>query len=291
MDTVTTAKAWKESDQKRDAGLTTPEDVIRYDNISYGSDPKWHLLDVYRPRGVKGKLPVIVNVHGGGWFYGDKELYQYYTMSLSERGFAVINFSYRLAPEHKYPAPIEDIVSVLNFMITNHEKYGFDLNNVFLVGDSAGGQLCYQTCILLSNPKYANLFSFKVNGEFKLRACALNCGIYNFFVSWAFGAPKYFNFYIGDDWRKYYRTFKFSRYVTKNFPPAYIMGAASDGLTYFVKPLHHLLNRKHVENEAHIYGDKKDTTVGHVFHVNQKLAIGKLCNDNECDFFRKHLSK
>ena len=88
------------SDAARDAGLTTPEDVVRYDGIRYGDDPRWQTLDVYRPRAAgDGVLPVIVSVHGGGWVYGDKTVYQFYCMSLAQRGFAVVNFSYRLAPE------------------------------------------------------------------------------------------------------------------------------------------------------------------------------------------------
>ena len=71
-------KSFKEGDDIRDAGLEAPEDVIRYDDILYGADPKWQVLDVYRPKGREGeKLPVIVSVHGGGWVYGDKERYQY----------------------------------------------------------------------------------------------------------------------------------------------------------------------------------------------------------------------
>ena len=81
---------WAANDAKRDAGLTTPEDIERFDDLTYGIvDPKWQKLDVYRPKNVKGKLPVILNVHGGGWVYGDKELYQYYCMSLAQHGFAV----------------------------------------------------------------------------------------------------------------------------------------------------------------------------------------------------------
>ena len=63
---------------------------------------KWQKLDVYRQKDATGKLPVIVSVHGGGWVYGDKERYQFYCMDLAERGFAVVNFSYRLAPEYKF---------------------------------------------------------------------------------------------------------------------------------------------------------------------------------------------
>ena len=114
-------------DAERDAGLRTPEDITRFDDIAYGSDPKYQLLDVYRPKGAEGPLPVIISVHGGGWVYGDKEVYQFYCMSLAERGFAVVNFSYRLAPEHKFPASLEDTNSVCAWVMENAEKYGFKL--------------------------------------------------------------------------------------------------------------------------------------------------------------------
>ena len=47
-------------DRERDAGNTTPADVERFDDIVYGTDEKWQVLDVYRPKGMKGKLPVII---------------------------------------------------------------------------------------------------------------------------------------------------------------------------------------------------------------------------------------
>jgi acetyl esterase/lipase len=96
------------SDAERDAGLTTPPEVERFDDIQYGSDSQWNVLDVYRPKALSGKLPVIVSFHGGGWVYGDKNVYQFYCMELAKRGFAVVNYSYRLAPEYRYPAPYED---------------------------------------------------------------------------------------------------------------------------------------------------------------------------------------
>ena len=93
---------FKRGDDKRDAGCTTPEDVRRFDDIVYGLNPRWNRLDVYRPKDAEGLLPVIVSVHGGGWVYGDKERYQYYCMSLAQQGFAVVNFTYRLAPDDRY---------------------------------------------------------------------------------------------------------------------------------------------------------------------------------------------
>ena len=64
----------KRDDAKRDAGLTTPEGIQRFDQIRYSTAHIRNVLDVYRPKNKEGKLPVIVSVHGGGWVYGDKEL-------------------------------------------------------------------------------------------------------------------------------------------------------------------------------------------------------------------------
>lgn len=79
---------FKAGDDVRDAGLTTPPDIRRYDDIVYGPDSQIQKLDVYRPvEAGENKLPVIVSVHGGGWVYGDKERYQYYCMHPAQMGF------------------------------------------------------------------------------------------------------------------------------------------------------------------------------------------------------------
>ena len=75
-------KAFGNNDKKRDAGLTTPDTIKRFDDIPYGADRKWQILDVYRPINKVGPLPVLINVHGGGMVYGSKEAYQYYCMGL-----------------------------------------------------------------------------------------------------------------------------------------------------------------------------------------------------------------
>ena len=170
-------KEWTESDDIRDAGLTTPETVIRFDDIAYGPDPM-HVLDVYRPKDAEGDLPVFVLVHGGGWVYGDKERYQYYGLTMAQRGFAVINYTYRLAPEHKFPASLEDTCLVIGWMYENKEKYGFDTESVFLGGDSAGAHLAGLFTNLCTSPAYADRFDFRVPEGFVPSAVALNCGVY-----------------------------------------------------------------------------------------------------------------
>ena len=168
----------KRNDKKRDAGLTTPDDIIRFDNISYGPYGKWNLLDVYRPKAAKRDLPVIVSVHGGGWVYGDKELYQYYCMGLAQQGFAVVNYTYRLAPNFKFPASLEDTDSVFRWVLKHTDQYGFDAKHIFAVGDSAGAHNLGLYCCLCADPSYAATYSFAPPQGFVPTAVALNCGVY-----------------------------------------------------------------------------------------------------------------
>ena len=156
-------KTFAVGDMIRDAGLTTSDDIQRFDNIVYGEDKVWQSLDVYRPKAIniEEKLAVIVSVHGGGWVYGDKKTYQFYCMSLAQRGFAVVNFSYRLAPKSKFPASIIDTNLVFGWILDHAEEYGFDTENVFAVGDSAGAHMLGLYTNLCTNPKYAKVYKGK----------------------------------------------------------------------------------------------------------------------------------
>ena len=78
---------------KAQKSLPFPAGVTEYNNIPYIDDgSEYHLLDVYVPKNTTSKLPVIFNVHGGSWCFGDKEYYKRFCMDLSKRGFAVVNF-------------------------------------------------------------------------------------------------------------------------------------------------------------------------------------------------------
>ena len=125
-------------DLKRDLGWIPPTNVEAVENVSYGSCDKWHLLDLYRPKDAEGKLPVLLNIHGGAWVYGDKKVYAPYCMYLATQGFVVVNASYRLAPKHTFPAPLEDVGAMVEWVVDHAEEYGLDVSNLFFVGDSAG---------------------------------------------------------------------------------------------------------------------------------------------------------
>ena len=283
---------WAAGDAQRDAGLTAPEDVVRFTDLRYGHHPE-NLLDVYFPAGTSGVLPTIVSIHGGGWFYGSKELYSHYCMRLAQRGFTVVNFDYRLAPENKYPSPLEDTFQVFRWMQQQGQKYGIDLNNVFVVGDSAGGQIAFQALTILTNPDYAAMFDFAPPADFRVRACGLNCGAYFIPPFNRFLTPEkasvLFKFYFPENYLPIVPQLKTHKYVTRDFPPAFVMSAAHDYLKIMARPLHMLLRFRRVESKLHIFGTKKDTHMKHVFHLNCRLPEADVCNDMQCAFFRSHM--
>ena len=280
---------FEKSDTRRDEGLTTPEDIVRFDDITYGKAGEWNLLDVYRPRGREGeKLPVIVSVHGGGWVYGKKETYQFYCMSLAEQGFAVVNFNYRLAPEFKFPAPVLDTNEVFRWVMEHGEEYGMDTGRIYGVGDSAGAQLLGTYAAICANPAYAALYGVKPPEGLTIRAIALNCGVYRV-------APRKRTDAIFWMLREYFpqkgspeelEMADFRKYITADYPAVYVMTATGDFMKEDAPALVQVLKEKGIPHQYRLYGDEANQ-LGHVFHCDIRSADAVKCNLDECEFFRR----
>ena len=284
-------KNWAIIDRERDGGLTTPENITRHDDISYGPYGEWNLLDIYHKKDVNTCQPTIVNIHGGGWVYGNKEIYQFYCMSLAQRGFTVVNFNYRLAPENKYPAALEDINSVLCFLREHGKEYYVDTENLLVVGDSAGGQLASHYLTILTNPEFAKLFSFQTP-DVKVRAVALNCGVYDARKCAQTEGDEYFHEYIGKEklTKELLESLDTIKYMTSGFPPTFVMSAYHDFLVTNAEPMYHHLQSLSIPCELRIYGSKEQKEIAHVFHVNIKLPEARKCNDEECEFFGRFVA-
>lgn len=249
------------ADKKRDAGRVRPEGLSCEFNIPYVQmtdselqkaikrrDPSAQLLDIYYPDPSRTKapdkdFPVLVNIHGGAWVYGSKYVYEYYLMDMALRGFFVINFSYRLAPKHKYPAQLVDINSVLMWLFENGEKYPCDLSRVFLMGDSAGAHLASMYACAKSSPAYQTLISSAIPtlAPIDIRALALTCGSYT--MSWD-------NLCLRDllKSRSEMNLVCPLDYITDAFPRCFVM--TSDG-DFLRKDARHLLDKLNAHNIPH----------------------------------------
>jgi acetyl esterase/lipase len=101
-------------------------------------------LNLYYPKGeVTSKLPLVVYIHGGGWFRGDESgpLLEVYGTRFIKKGIAVASIDYRLDTKSPFPDQNNDVACALDYLNTNAERLHLDEKKVLYFGDSAGGQL------------------------------------------------------------------------------------------------------------------------------------------------------
>lgn len=284
-----TRARWKKSDDARDAGL--PHDlteVKRIDNLSYGPVPKWNLLDLYLPRKVKGKIPVIISIHGGGWFYGTKETYQFYGLGMAKRGFAFVNANYRLAPAVHFPEEMNDVFRFIRWVADHAERYNLDKNNVFLVGDSAGGQMAEQYVTILTNPVYRKKWGYSLP-DLHFRAVALNSPA-TFMLDpgrMSGGRAAYFVPALMKQ-AKNQDLMNTEKYITAAFLPTFISTANQDMIHDCAVRLDGFLRARGVQVIEKSWGDKEHPEP-HVFLINQKDKLASEANDEEAAFFKKQI--
>ena len=127
--------------------------------------------DVAVPKG-NGPHPVIVYLHGGGWIGGSPKTHRKLGMQFAEAGYLTINVDYRLAPEHPFPAGLEDCLFAVKWTGENAKRWNGDVSRLAVGGDSAGGNLTAATLTSLAAEKYA--------GPAKPKAALLIYGVYDF---------------------------------------------------------------------------------------------------------------
>lgn len=283
---------WAEADRKRDENLTVPENIKAYYDISYGQHGEANLLDIYMTQDVNEPQPVIVNIHGGAWVYGSKEIYKFYCMSLAQRGFTVVNINYRLAPENVFPSALEDVNEVLKFISENGSRYCMDSDRVVIVGDSAGAQIASHYAAVFTNPDFAALYDFELP-DVKIKALGLNCGIYDAASMSGADLDDLFMCYAGvlnnEISPEKAEQLNVLKYIGSSFPPSFVMTAEHDFLKDKAEPMYRLLCDNNVPSAMKIYGRADQSEISHVFHVNMNLPEAKLCNDDECGFFRNYV--
>lgn len=130
-------------------GLTPTNGYSRSTNIVYA--PAQNLkLDVYTPYGSQN-APVVVFFYGGRWSEGSKNLYEFVGAALAKQGFVAVLPDYRLYPQVKFPAFVEDAAQAVRWAHENAARYGGDVGRVFVMGHSAGA---YNAAMLAADESY-----------------------------------------------------------------------------------------------------------------------------------------
>lgn len=169
-------------------------------------------------------------------------------------------------------------------MTANNEEYYINLDNLFLLGDSAGGQLTQQYPTIASNPNYQNLFDFQVP-NIQFNAVGLNCGAY--YIGNNIVSPDDFPYHLDGKMTDQLKAqLPVEQYITTNFPPAFVMTSSHDFLRE--TGIQFLISKG---NEVYfkIYQNPDGSELNHVFHIDQKSSIARKCNLDQLDFFSKHI--
>ncbi len=153
----------------------TPQDHAPREarGVAYGADPR-QKLDVYAPPGAGAGLPVAVFFYGGSWSAGRRQDYAWAGRSLAAEGFLTVAPDYRIYPQARFPAFLEDGALALRWVQDNAAAYGGDPARIVLVGHSAGA---YNAVMLALDSRYLRAAGVD---PARIRAAAGLSGPYDF---------------------------------------------------------------------------------------------------------------
>ncbi len=129
-------------------------------------------VDLYRPAGVAGTLPLVVCLHGGGWVQGDRAAFgpafddseDPFFARVARSGFVVASPDYRLSGEAVFPAQIEDVQAALDWLGRTAAGLGLDADRTVVWGESAGGHLASLAALAATAGDAAEAVAFRVVG-------------------------------------------------------------------------------------------------------------------------------
>jgi acetyl esterase/lipase len=191
-------------------------------------------LRVYTPVAAgSAALPAIVYYHGGGFVIGDLDCYDpLCRMLANESGCRVISVDYRLAPEHPFPAAVEDAFAALKWVEANATDLAIDPNRLAVAGDSAGGNLAAVISLLAADAKEPEIAfqlliypSIKLSRDFAKRSFGTGYRLDDRAIQW------FYSHYMPADADP--MDVRLSPIAIRNasgLPPAYIVTAGFDPL-------------------------------------------------------------
>jgi|HubBroStandDraft_1064217.scaffolds.fasta_scaffold17176_4 acetyl esterase len=242
--------------------------------------------DVAVPKGA-GPHPVVVYLHGGGWVAGSPKSHRKLGMQFAEQGYLTINVDYRLAPEHRFPAGLDDCVFAIKWAGENAKRWNGDGTRMAVGGDSAGGNLSAASVAALAAENYKGA---------RPKAALLIYGVFDFPAVLArfgkdpdasIGIEGMARAYLGDKYPAALddpRVSPLKAVKSGAFPASFVICGTADPLVAEARAIAEALKRADIPHEVRIFED-----MPHGF-----LQMGMLNDCNEglrlmFDFLRRHV--
>lgn len=285
-------------DKKRLANIKNLPGVHCEAGIAYldDADPM-HQLNLYYPENPGGDEPVIIDIHGGGWMYGDKDLNRPYCEYLASKGFRVMGMSYQLLPHTDLRGMVQDVFASIHWLEEHGQAYGFQSGKVLLTGDSAGGHLTSLVMCIQQSGELQKIYGVEPFG-FAISAAAICNGVGELHDIYAFtgflcqGSDREMQkMLLGErgihaPWNGH---MNFSQVVGKAKPlPLMVIGSERDPFYPQTQWLLETLDKNRWPCETVIWKKEDGGHLGHVFQVtNPDWPESRITNDKMLEFFRK----
>ncbi len=245
-----------------------------YDLNYMGDGNENHLCDLYSPRGAMGqKLPVILEVHGGGFMTGAKLINEGHGLYYASRGCKVVNVNYTLQPEVSFVEEIQELFQALHWIEQNAAKYAFDTGRLFLSGDSAGGLLVLLMAAVQNSEQLQRYYNVTPAAK-GIRGVVASCpvadvrailtsksSLWKLTSKVAFQSPVYKN----EDYLHHVSAPDI--FQMSDYPKVFLSTTPTDGLVHEdTKKIHALLDHLGIE---HVYKEYEGRShkLDHVFNV------------------------
>ena len=154
FETLTPAEAREAYINSRRVLQPPPEDIAEVRDLSAPGPVSEIPVRVYRAKGTTPaeKLPALIYYHGGGWLLGDLDSHDGVCRRFANAArCCVVSVDYRMAPEHKFPAAVDDCEAATKWAVAQADALGIDPARVAVGGDSAGGNLAAVMALLARN--------------------------------------------------------------------------------------------------------------------------------------------
>lgn len=234
-----------------------------------------------------GSHPVVVYLHGGGWVAGSPRSHRKLAMQFAEQGYLTINVDYRLAPEHPFPAGLEDCVFAIKWAGENANHYGGDSNRIAVGGDSAGGNLTAASVAALAAENYRGP---------KAKAALLIYGVFDFPATLerasklqrpGISMEMMTRAYLGNQYPAALADSRVSPLTAVKagaFPPSFVICGTADELLPETKAIGEALRRADIAHEVRIFEE-----MPHGFLQMDNLHDCREAHKQMFDFLRRHL--
>lgn len=268
--------------------------VNKYLSISY-VDKKYdnyRKFNLYRPSHEQDECPLIIDIHGGAWIYGDKNLNEEYAMYLASQGYNTLTFSYRLLTMTNLKGMIQDVFAFMHYVYDNQKKLGISFNDVMISGDSAGAHLALLALAVNSSEELLKIYEVQ-KLPFDVDFLTLEHPVP--FINELLPSDKKSNKLVN---KMFYNSFfkplnenkdiaetanlnDFIKYA--KYPPILVVTCTGDDLKHFYDDTIKCFSEYNVKYESRVYGG-----LFHVFQVlNYSLPESKEFNDYSLERFNE----